>query len=90
MQDYAGEARLNLLLHKCDLDNVPTVVGMTMIDFGFFFKINYLASYIYIYYVNIRMHTVHPLVLLLLINRSCGVEDGRNVLVVLLGKRFSR
>ena len=48
MQDYAGEARLNLLLHKCDLDNVPTVVGMTMIDFGFFFKINYLASYIYL------------------------------------------
>ena len=36
MQDYAGEARLNLLLHKCDLDNVPTVVGMTMIDFVFF------------------------------------------------------
>ena len=49
-----------------------------------------ILHHICIYYVNIRMHTVHPLVLLLLINRSCGVKDGRNVLVVLLGKRFSR
>ena len=47
IQDYDGEARSNLLLHMCDLDNVPTVVDMTMFDYVFF-QINDLASYMYL------------------------------------------